>query len=135
MTVMMWRWIRYEQWSSVNNPHRSRYYSNPADTVVISNSPCSASRCFNLIYYYYYHHLFSLLSEKKNPQQLLRSSTQLQEHELLLDVTGFLQGFSKEMWNYSWCWLQMLVSTFRDNIFYEVNKQFYCSFYCELLNT
>lgn len=61
----MWRWIRYEQWSSVNNPHRSRYYSNPADTVVISNSPCSASRCFNLIYYYYYHHLFSLLSEKK----------------------------------------------------------------------
>lgn len=65
MTVMMWRWIRYEQWSSVNNPHRSRYYSNPADTVVISNSPCSASRCFNLIYYYYYHHLFSLLSEKK----------------------------------------------------------------------
>lgn len=112
----MWRWIRYEQWSSVNNPHRSRYYSNPADTVVISNSPCSASRCFNLIYYYYYHHLFSLLSEKKkNPQQLLRSSTQLQEHELLLDVTGFLQGFSKEMWNYSWCWLQMLVSTFRDH--------------------
>lgn len=112
----MWRWIRYEQWSSVNNPHRSRYYSNPADTVVISNSPCSASRCFNLIYYYYYHHLFSLLSEKKkNPQQLLRSSTQLQEHELLLDVTGFYKVLVKKCETIAGVGYKCWFSTFRDN--------------------
>lgn len=115
MTVMMWRWIRYEQWSSVNNPHRSRYYSNPADTVVISNSPCSASRCFNLIYYYYYHHLFSLLSEKKKSTAAAAVVDAAAGTRTFTGCDWILQGFSKEMWNYSWCWLQMLVSTFRDN--------------------